>query len=387
MYRLPRTSAQHLLMLFLVLPLVSLPASLTLAQDATSDPPAAAEGGAAREPGTATVAFNEVFSQWKAKLGELRETQLKYSLAEDDELEGIRQTWDQLIVECDELVPQVTSKAVAAFAEAPGDNRELVRFLVTAISDQVKHERYAEAFELAEQLLTAGADERGLNDLAGIAAFGSNQFEAAEKYLTEAHARGSLSQQGDNFYGALTDTKAAWEEEEKIREAEAAADDLPRVKLETSAGDILLELFENEAPETVGNFISLVEQGFYDGLKFHRVLDGFMAQLGCPNGDGRGGPGYKIYCECTGDDHRKHFAGSVSMAKEAARNTGGSQFFITFVPTTHLNGRHTVFGRVLEGMDTLSRSIRSIRPTRNRRPSQQSRESGSVAEAGSRISP
>ena len=126
----------------------------------------------------------------------------------------------------------------------------------------------------------------------------------------------------------------------------------------TDAGDITLELFENEAPETVGNFVSLAEKGFYDGLKFHRVLEGFMAQAGCPKADGTGGPGYKIYCECLNDDHRNHFAGSLSMAKAPANHTGGSQFFLCFVPTPQLNGRHTVFGRVIEGMDVLPEIVR-----------------------------
>ena len=117
----------------------------------------------------------------------------------------------------------------------------------------------------------------------------------------------------------------------------------------------MLELFENEAPETVGNFISLVAKGYYDGLTFHRVIAGFMAQGGCPVGDGSGGPGYTIYDECNKPEARKHFRGSLSMAKTQAPNSGGSQFFITFRPAPSLNGRHTVFGRVIEGMDVVGR--------------------------------
>src|SRR5690606_2930191 len=98
--------------------------------------------------------------------------------------------------------------------------------------------------------------------------------------------------------------------------------------------------------------ITLVEDQFYDGLTFHRVLPHFMAQGGDPNGDGSGGPGYEIPCECYKPEARMHFRGSLSMA-HAGRDTGGSQFFITFLPTAHLNGRHTVFGRVIEGLDVL----------------------------------
>ena len=112
--------------------------------------------------------------------------------------------------------------------------------------------------------------------------------------------------------------------------------------MKTSEGDIEIELFENEAPNTVLNFITLVDKGFYNGLKFHRVLPGFMAQGGDPKGDGTGGPGYTIPCECYQPDHRLHFRGSLSMA-HAGRDTGGSQFFLTFVPTQHLDGMHTGF--------------------------------------------
>ncbi|MBU4272461.1 MAG: peptidylprolyl isomerase [Planctomycetes bacterium] len=128
---------------------------------------------------------------------------------------------------------------------------------------------------------------------------------------------------------------------------------MPRVLLKTSKGDILIELFENEAPNAAANFISLVENGFYDGLTFHRVLPGFMAQGGDPRGNGSGGPGYSIACECYKPNHRLHFRGSLSMA-HAGRDTGGSQFFLTFVPAPQLDGKHTVFGRVIGEMDVLS---------------------------------
>ena len=145
-------------------------------------------------------------------------------------------------------------------------------------------------------------------------------------------------------------------EELLIRMREARADDLPRIRISTSKGDIVVELFENEAPNAVANFVSLVEKKFYDDLKFHRVMEGFMAQGGCPKGDGTEGPGYKIECECDSPDARRHFVGSLSMA-HAGKNTGGSQFFITFERPENpdaLDGVHTVFGKVIEGLDVLN---------------------------------
>ena len=117
--------------------------------------------------------------------------------------------------------------------------------------------------------------------------------------------------------------------------------------MDTDAGLIELELFEEDAPNTVANFTKLAKEGFYDGLSFHRVIDGFMAQGGCPNSRdgskgmaGTGGPGYTIDCEI---NCKKHVSGSLSMA-HAGQNTGGSQFFIVHQPQPHLDGVHTVFG-------------------------------------------
>jgi cyclophilin family peptidyl-prolyl cis-trans isomerase len=146
------------------------------------------------------------------------------------------------------------------------------------------------------------------------------------------------------------------EEEKKVKIVDEK--ELPQVLLQTSKGDVLLELYEDQAPNTVANFVSLVEKGFYDGLKFHRVIDGFMAQGGCPKGTGTAGPGYNIKCECYRKDHKKHERGVISMA-HAGRDTGGSQFFITFDKTQHLDGKHTVFGKVIKGMENVDKLART----------------------------
>ncbi|MGG1573768.1 peptidylprolyl isomerase [Fictibacillus sp. NRS-1165] len=116
---------------------------------------------------------------------------------------------------------------------------------------------------------------------------------------------------------------------------------------------IMLEFYPEEAPGTVANFEKLANEGFYNGVTFHRVIPGFVAQGGDPTGTGAGGPGYTIKCETAGNTH-KHVAGSLSMA-HAGKDTGGSQFFIVHEPQPHLNGVHTVFGQVTEGMDTVLR--------------------------------
>ncbi len=119
--------------------------------------------------------------------------------------------------------------------------------------------------------------------------------------------------------------------------------------IETDKGDITVELFAEAAPKTVNNFVFLAREGFYDGVTFHRVINNFMIQGGDPTGTGRGGPGYTFVDEFRGNPH-KHETGSLSMAN-AGPNTNGSQFFICHSPQPHLNGRHTVFGKVTAGMD------------------------------------
>jgi peptidyl-prolyl cis-trans isomerase B (cyclophilin B) len=120
---------------------------------------------------------------------------------------------------------------------------------------------------------------------------------------------------------------------------------------ETSRGPIVVDLFPQEAPKTVNNFVFLAKDGFYDGTVFHRVINDFMVQGGDPTGSGRGGPGYRFEDE-TKDNPHKHQAGSLSMAN-AGPNTNGSQFFITHVMTNWLDGKHTVFGQVRAGQDVV----------------------------------
>lgn len=123
--------------------------------------------------------------------------------------------------------------------------------------------------------------------------------------------------------------------------------------LETNKGVIELQLYDEETPNTVKNFVSLIEKGFYNGLAFHRVIDEFVIQGGCPHSTGTGGPGYKIPCEVDAPK-QEHKVGALSMA-HAGRNTGGSQFFIVLneANTRHLNRNHTVFGETIKGIDVV----------------------------------
>jgi len=137
-----------------------------------------------------------------------------------------------------------------------------------------------------------------------------------------------------------------------------------KAQMDTTKGMIEIDLFTSEAPITVNNFVFLAKDGFYDDVVFHRVLDGFMAQGGDPTGTGRGGPGYRWDDEDSAMRLRHNEPGTLSMANAGA-NTNGSQFFITFIPTPHLDGRHAVFGRVAneDSLNVLN-SLQRIDPGR-----------------------
>jgi cyclophilin family peptidyl-prolyl cis-trans isomerase len=252
--------------------------------------------------------------------------------------------------------------------------------LVGTLIDQIDRDDYEPAFKLGKRLIDNKCPNPAVPALAGIAAFCVNEYDLAEPWLKTADASGDLAKVCDKFKQldhsespryylsypqTVAQAKEEWAKEKKIREAEAKADDLPRVLLKTSKGDVTIELFENEAPNTVLSFITLVEKGFYEGVKFHRVLPGFMAQGGDPKGTGNGGPGYTIPDECPRPDHRQHFRGSLSMAHTDQPNSGGSQFFLCFVPTSQLDGKYTVFGRVISGFDVLAKLKRIDPETSN----------------------
>jgi cyclophilin family peptidyl-prolyl cis-trans isomerase len=255
----------------------------------------------------------------------------------------------------------IFSKLIALYPTSP-------EIVIDWASQLDRQNRFSEALRAIEGL---DSDELAIPTAAGVYAdllFANNRFVDALTALDQVDTASLESDPAqkasiENRKSRFTEISTKWEDELAIRESEAAMDDLPRALVITSKGPILLELFEDHAPNTVANFIFLAESGYYDGTRFHRVLPKFMAQGGDPNSRegasgqaGSGGPGYTIKDEHTGEDIRNHFAGSLSMAKTSAANTGGSQFFLTHLPTSHLDGRHTVFGRIVDGLD-IARSI------------------------------
>ena len=260
--------------------------------------------------------------------------------------------------------PKLRDAAAKAYSAAPNEYPAVTEVMLGIANDNIRRDRFADAQKILEMMISKKCAHRAVHPLSGRAAYCLNEFAKAEKHFTQAKKlKIGLSFEDQEYLKDIPVAMKRWAREKQLQKKDAKT--LPQatitVRLDDGAngkpkeGTIVIALFENEAPGTVGNFISLAEQKkpkpFYDGLVFHRVIGGFMAQTGCPLGDGTSGPGYNIYCECVKKEHRHHFRGSISMAKGTDLNSGGSQFFITFRRTAHLDGKHTVFGRVIKGMD------------------------------------
>ncbi len=246
---------------------------------------------------------------------------------------------------------------IASFRKATGDPAALVQMEADCL------------FQLHKWKEAGRAARKGA-DLLSKKLPSARNMQEARRMQAGIQQMKKLAKAAEDYPGYLA-------EEKKLEAAEEKKGDDPLVAIETNRGVIEVELFEDSAPNTVANFIQLAEKKFYDGTKFHRVIRGFMIQGGDPNSknqdpsdDGRGGPGYKFADECRNPGARKHFAGSLSMANSGP-DTNGSQFFITQVITWHLNGRHTVFGRVVKGMDVVMATrrgdvIKSVKVLRKR---------------------
>ncbi len=343
------------------------------AQEAPAQPaPPAAPNSDAQQPAApapdkaaAEAAFNAKFNEWKQLIVHLRQLRSEYQTADESSRAQMEQDWEATVDKAQKMLPELVDAVAAAYRAAPNEDREKTNFLVKVLKDYVDHDKYEQALKLGRMLIDNQCDNPDVLRDTGIASFTLCQFDETQKLFDQAAKANTLQGGAAALRDQVATYKEAWAKELETRKKEAEADDLPRVKLTTNKGDIVVELFENEAPETVGNFVSLVKKGFYNGLTFHRVISGFMAQGGCPEGDGTGGPGYSIYDECDAPGARKHFRGVLSMAKTNAPNSGGSQFFITFRPCPQLDGKHTVFGRVIEGMDVVDSLQRRDPETKN----------------------
>lgn len=312
----------------------------------------AAEAVEKIDPQTAKAEFEAAMEAWKEILAELTVLQAEYQKPGSDK-RVIAASYDEFRAKA-AVADERLQRAAMAFTTADPEAPEPRKVIGSNVAVLLSRDRPREALEMVELLEKTGGCGPDVLLIGATAALICSKVDESEAMVEKAIDAGMSEDEKrvTQLRDMIAASRPKIEAEMAARKRDAEAGDLPQVKLETTKGDIVVELFEDDAPNTVANFISLVEKGFYDGTPFHRVLNGFMAQGGDPTGTGTGGPGYVIRCECGEPSARKHFLGTLSMA-HAGKDTGGSQFFLTFRPTEHLDGRHTVFGRVIQGFDVL----------------------------------
>lgn len=316
---------------------------------------------------TLTDSWKEVSKKRAEVVAEIRKIQAKAPTPElRKQFQELVGQYTKLAKSQDTLRSKITPALAKSFTASQKIDKETTEMGLEISQLALMSDDYGNAMSVLRPLIEKGTLPKNEKARASVyqmavsAAAGLDDYKQAKVYMASA-----LNETDRGYETAMKEMDnriQLMEKENAIRAKEAAANNLPRVQMETSEGTVVIELFENQAPNTVANFVNLVEKGFYNGLKFHRVLPQFMAQGGCPKGTGTGGPGYNIDCECYRPDYRRHFSGTLSMA-HAGKNTGGSQFFITFGATPHLDGKHTAFGRVIQGKDVLAKLTR-INPGR-----------------------
>lgn len=253
--------------------------------------------------------------------------------------------------------------ACALIDKEPGYN-DAGGLVVEGVKYRLGFDWYEGLVPAGKALIKAGGGNNPvLFSTVGASAFTMNDYDTAEEYLKLAQEKDALTDITRGMLYKIDNFRQRWKKESALREAEAKADDLPRVRFNTTRGPIVIELFENEAPNTVANFISLVESKQYDNMPFYNVLENEYAMTGDRNGDGSGNAGYRIKDEANHPNARMILRGSLLMAKLAnplaemnpsmpkmAPNTASNQFMIRFLPMPPENTEMTCFGRVIEGM-------------------------------------
>jgi len=318
--------------------------------------------------------FNRLLEEWKPVLQQMVDLQAEFRDVEttDERRQECRREFNKLREEAQSLNRQLMDQAVVCLLKYPRENTDLDSFVINVLREYRRLDLYEEAFDVCKKLLSSSefaSDE--IIDAVAYSALYSNDFDAAAKYgpklMQLQWRRKSEFDYSQSPFKNLEYWQTEWRRELELRQRDELNGDLPRVILTTTRGEVEIELFEHEAPNTVANFIFLVEKGFYTNLDFHRVIHGQMAQGGGSelirteteldgtlkkrhNRDD--GPGYSIPDEIY-PNSRKHFRGTVSMAN-AGPNTAGSQFFICYRPNREYDGKYTVFGRVIRGMDVVS---------------------------------
>ena len=287
------------------------------------DPSPAVEDPAAQE-GPEGDPFERLYTQWNELAAQAKAKAEEFAQAGPDDRDAVRTSYNEIVGQMEQLLPELRAAAFARYEAEEAPDEELTKLVLGMLINDAVAGRADQLLEEGELLIEKRCPRELLERAVKAPRLGLFTREALEELL--------------------------------LRYDEAVADDLPRVKITTAKGEIVVELFENEAPNTVANFISLAEKGSYNGSTFHRVLDNFVAQGGMVTDTDDGDPGYTIKCECYQENYRHHYQGSLAMAKTQARDSGNSQFYLVMernATVANLDGNYTVFGRIVSGIEVL----------------------------------
>lgn len=320
----------------------------------------------------ALLRFQQTRQELATALGDQQETFLRY-INKEDRTPAAKREYAEKRNRVRQLLDKAYSQALDV-TDTGVLNEELVRFIVTTIQHRTKIDYYdGETFEGAAKMLDSGQNLLLLVEGGARSAVVTGNFDSAAKLFEIIVATENISQVDPILYSNLERYRDQWEKEQKLLEQEAVENKLPRVKLETTQGDVIVELFLDQAPTAVSNFIRLVEEGFYDGLDFYQVIDHSLALTGDPSSTGSGNSGKYIVDEHHRDDARNGFRGSLAMAKlpsgepgKLIPNSASSQFAILYLPVASIADQQTVFGRVIEGMEVVSR-FRRVDPSKEKK--------------------
>ena len=311
------------------------------------------------------VQYNAAFGRFREAMTELDQVMHSHTLLKVVDEQASRKAtsdWDNAMSICHKASAEWVKAAGRVYESDPDKYSNIGETLREMLLADTELDRFDRWLEPAKAIIHGGKllDEQVLYS-AGLVGVAHCDFEFVKQCWGDLDKEGKLAGLPSLLLRDADALQEKWNRELKIREAEALKNDNPQVELMTSKGRIVLELYEDSAPETVKSFIMLVEKGFYSRKQFFRVEQHVCAQTGCEKGDGTGDAGYMIPGEMDRPEHRDHFRGSLGIAlgsdpqsRQPNPDSGSSQFYISFLPMPQLDGKYVVFGRIIEGQENLN---------------------------------
>ena len=305
----------------------------------------------------------ELESKYKASVDKLREqlkklrrTRALYVFSDSEASHDHKDAWDELATQSEAQFFEIRENAYALFLAKEKPGEDLTTVVRNLSIGSIASGDLGVGHRITQRLVDLNPEDESLaEELIRVEIF-NNKFDGAIAFRSENAAKiAKYNKKEQAIFRHLNTLKTNFDRELKLREKDKTAD-LPRVEMKIKGkGTVVLELFEDEAPETVANFISLTEAGFYDGIIYHHVTNGFLAHGGCFGRDRHQPTGYTIYDECKKPERRHHFRGSIATWTNSDQpNSCGSEFSIFRMPAPYFAGlNHTVFGRVIKGMEII----------------------------------